>query len=149
MTGHIVVVGYGNALRTDDGVGWHAAQLLAEDSRLDGVEVLQRHQLTPELALDISAATLVVLIDASRDVPAGELSIERVEPAAGAGSSGSHHLTPSMLVSLAHALYGRAAKVFVIGCGVQSIEIGDVLSPSVEAALPRLVDAVAELVVCV
>ena len=147
MTGHVVVVGYGNALRCDDGLGWHAAELLADDPRVEGAEVLQRHQLTPELALDISLASLVVLIDASSRLPPGELSVERVEPAVGVGPSGSHHLTPATLVALAHELYGLAADVLVVSCGVQSLEIGDGLSPVVEAALPTLVDTVVELVV--
>ena len=146
MTGHVVVVGYGNALRCDDGLGWHAAELLADDPRVKGVEVFQRHQLTPELALDISTASLVVLIDASSRLPPGEFSVERVEPAVGVGSRGSHHLTPGTLVALAHELYGRAADVLVVSCGVQSLEIGDGLSPVVETALPKLLDAVAELV---
>ena len=34
MTGGVLVVGYGNALRTDDGLGWHAAERLADDPRL-------------------------------------------------------------------------------------------------------------------
>ena len=31
MTSRVLVVGYGNALRTDDGLGWHVADLLAAD----------------------------------------------------------------------------------------------------------------------
>lgn len=149
MTGHVVVVGHGNALRCDDGLGWHAAELLADDPRVEGVEVLQRHQLTPELALDISTASLVVLVDASSRLPPGEFSVEsveRVELADGVGSRGSHHFTPETLVALAQELCGRAAEMLVVSCGVQSLEIGDRLSPVVEAALPKLVDTVAEVV---
>jgi hydrogenase maturation protease len=146
MTDGVLVVGYGNALRTDDGLGWHAAGRLADDPRLEGVAVLQRHQLTPELALDISAATLVVLIDASSGLPPGGISVARVELAGCAGTTWSHHLSPTTLVALAHDLYGRAADVFVVSCGVQSLEIGDRLSPVLEATLPQVVDTVVELV---
>ena len=146
MTEHVVVVGYGNVLRCDDGVGWHAAERLVDDPRMDGVEVLQRHQLTPELALDISAASLVVVIDASSRLGPGEVRVDRVEPAVDDGPSGSHRLTPATLVALSHALYGRAADVFAVSCGVQSLEVGEHLSPVVDAALPRLVDAVTGLV---
>ena len=146
MTGNVVVVGYGNVLRCDDGVGRHTAERLAADPRMEGVEVMQRHQLTPELALDISAASLVVLIDASSRIRPGEIGVDRVEPAVDDGPSGSHHLSPATLVALSHALYGRAADVFAVSCGVGSLEIGDRLSPAVDAALPRLVDAVAGLV---
>ena len=149
MTQGVLVVGYGNALRTDDGLGWHVAERLADDPRLAGATVLRRHQLTPELALDISEATLLVLVDASHGPAAGEVSVERLEPTGDTGTSGttwSHHLTPATLVDLARELYGRAPDVFVVGCGVASVEMGDELSPEVRDALPRVVDAVADLV---
>lgn len=145
MTGGVLVVGYGNVLRTDDGVGWHAAERLARDSRLSGATVLARHQLTPELALDISQATFVVLLDAGHDQPAGTFAIAPVERTGG-GSASSHHLDPATLLALADELYGPPPSVFMVRVGVESVEVGDRLSPIVEAALPRLVDAVAELV---
>jgi len=141
VTQGVLVVGYGNALRADDGLGWHVAERLADDPRLTGV--------TPELALDISEATLVVLVDASHGPAAGTITVERLEPAIDTGTSGttwSHHLTPATLIALARELYGRAPDVFVVGCGVASVEMGDELSPEVRDALPRVVDAVAELV---
>jgi hydrogenase maturation protease len=146
MTSGVLVVGYGNALRTDDGLGWHAADLLADDPRLAGATVLQRHQLMPELALDISAAALVVLVDASHALPAGTLTVTRVERAGDAGTTWSHHLSPPSLVALAHELYGRAPAVFLVSAGVESLELGDRLSPVVEAELPRVVDTVADLI---
>ena len=144
--GGILVVGYGNPLRTDDGVGWHAAELLADDDRLKGAVVLRRHQLTPELALDISAVSLAVFIDASRDLPPGAVDVERVESARVAGSTSSHHLSPPALVALVHELYGREPAAFTVRCGVASLELGDQLTPVVEAAMARVIDAVVGLV---
>jgi hydrogenase maturation protease len=146
MTDGVLVVGYGNPLRTDDGVGWHVAERLADDPRLAGVTVVRRHQLTPELALDISAATRVVLVDASHGPPAGTFTVARVERAEGSATTWSHHLGPPNLIALAHELYGRVPDVLLVSCGVKSLEIGDTLSPEVEAALPSVVDAVADLV---
>ena len=141
MTDGVLVVGYGNALRMDDGLGWHAAEHLSGDPRLDGATVLQRHQLTPELALDVSRASLVVLVDASRGRPAGTVTIERVERADSSRTTWSHHLDPPSLVALARELYGRAPDVFLVSVGVESVEMGDRLSPVLEAALPSVVDA--------
>lgn len=146
MTGSILVVGYGSALRSDDGVGWHAAERLAGDPRFDGVTVLRRHQLTPELALDFSRAALVVLVDASHGPPAGTFTIEPVERAGDTATTWSHHLSPGSLSALAEELYGRSPEVLLVSVGVASLEAGDRLSPVVGAALPRVVDAVAELV---
>ncbi len=146
MTDGIVVIGYGNMLRTDDGFGWHAAERLIDDHRFAGAEILQRHQLTPELALDISTAALVVLIDATSGLPPGEFTVERVERSGPAPNTWSHHLSPATLVSLSDELYGRSADVFVVSCGVQSLDVGDRLSPVAEAALPDVINAVAALV---
>jgi Ni,Fe-hydrogenase maturation factor len=79
--GGVLVIGYGNTLRSDDGVGWHAAALLAGDRRLAGAEILAVHQLTPELALDFSRASLVILIDASADDPPGTISVRPLDVA--------------------------------------------------------------------
>ena len=146
MRDDILVVGYGNALRTDDGVGWHAAERIAADERLNDAAVLQRHQLTPELALDISAVRLVVFIDASRDLPPGSVDVGRMERTDVAGSTSSHHLSPPVLVALAHELYGRSPAAYVVRCGVASVELGDRLTPVVEAALATVIDAVVGLV---
>jgi hydrogenase maturation protease len=146
VTGEILVIGYGNTLRTDDGLGWHAAERLADDPRLDGVTVIGRHQLTPELALDVSRASLVVFVDAGHGHPAGTFTIERMQATASSGAGWSHILSPSSLVALARDLYGRAPDVVIFRVGVESLMIGDRLSPVVEASLPGLVDAVAELI---
>ena len=140
------MIGYGNSLRRDDGLGWHVAERLADDPRLHGVTVLRCHQLTPELALDISSATLVVLVDASLGPPAGTFTVSHVERIDGSATTWSHRLSPASLVSMAEELYGRAPDVFVISGGVQSLDVGDQLSPVVEASLPLVVDAVVGLV---
>ena len=143
----VLVVGYGNTLRTDDGVGRYAAECLANDPRLDGAAVIACHQLTPELALDVSRAALVVFVDASHGSSAGTLTMERIAPMARTDPGSSHLLSPWRLVSLARELYGNAPPdVFVVGVGVESVSLGDRLSPVVEVALPGLVDAVAQLV---
>lgn len=146
MTGAVLVVGYGNALRSDDGVGWYAAERLADDPRLAAATVFQRHQLTPELALDFSEASLVVLVDASTGLAAGTFTVQPLDRDGDAGTTWSHHVSAASLVALADELYGHAPEVFVVSCGVASFEVGEGLSAAVEAALPAIVDAVAQLI---
>lgn len=146
MSGAPLVVGYGNPLRADDGVGPVVAEWLAADPRMAGVTVLARHQLTPDLAADIAAAAFVILIDASLDEPPGGVSVAGVDAIPPRGGSTTHQVTPAYLVALAGELYGRAPEVVVVGVGVASVDGIDRLSPPVRAAVPRLVDAVAELV---
>lgn len=146
MSAACLVVGYGNALRSDDGLGWHVAGLLAEDPRLVGTTVLQRHQLMPELAVEVSGAALVVLVDAENGLTAGEVSVTHVAGNSHGGTSWSHHFSPSDLVALTRELYGSSPEVFLVSAGVASTEVGDQLSPAVAGALPHLTDVVADLV---
>lgn len=162
--GGVLVVGYGNTLRSDDGIGWRAASLLADDPRLrddprlGGVEVLAIHQLAPELALDFSRVSLVILIDAGADNPPGEISVQSLAPDVDAGVPGgapgathgpgatSHHVGPAELLALARALYGAAPAALVVRVGVAEMEIGEALSPAVSAALPAVADVVVGLI---
>lgn len=145
MTGPLVV-GFGSLLRTDDGVGRRIADRLADDPRMRTATVIGCHQLTPDLALDISRATSVVMIDASPGTSAGTFTIEPLAPGDDHAGAWSHHLSPAALVALAVELYGRAPSVALVRVGVASLEVGDGLSPVVEAALPGIVDAVAALI---
>ena len=164
----VLVIGYGNALRTDDGVGWHAAGLLADDPRLVGATVMALHQLAPELALDLSAATLAVLVDASTATPPGTITVRPVvapggataatgPAAAGSGPAGSggsgggpgatsHHVDPGVLLALARELYGAAPEAVAVSVGVADMGPGETLTPRVAAALPAVADTVARLV---
>ena len=161
--GRPLVIGYGNTLRHDDGVGVRAAELMRVDPRFAGVDVVTVHQLTPELALDVGAASLVVFVDADVSVPPGEVVVHRLAggsaaptgagseaeptpesaarpggagPAAGPGAS-SHHVGASELLELASALGAGMPDAFTVGIGVVDLELGEGLSPVVEAALPR------------
>ena len=145
-TGGVLVIGYGNALRTDDGVGPAVAERLADDPRLRGVDVRAAHQLTPELAFDASGASLLVLVDAAADVPPGEVTVRRLDAGAVAGEVMTHHLDPAGLVGLARELWGTAPPVVLVSVGVSSLELGDTLTPDVKEAIPRAADAVAAII---
>jgi len=137
MTARNLVVGYGNPLRGDDGLGWHAAAALAADPRLADTDVVTRHQLAPELAEDIATARVAVLIDACLGDTPGCVSIREVAPAA--GPSWSHHLRPEDVVGLAHALFGAAPQVLLVT--VTGAHFGDStqLSPAVSDCMSRVV----------
>lgn len=146
MNGDVLVIGYGNTLRADDGVGRLAAERLANDPRLDGVTVIGQHQLTPELALDVSQAGVVVFVDASSRPPAGTVTVEPIERTGRQRTGWSHYLDPPSLLVLTGELYGRVPDAFLVSVGVESVLLGNRMSPVVEASLPGLVDAVAELI---
>ncbi len=144
--GGVLVVGYGNALRTDDGVGPAVAARLDGDPRLGDAEVRSAHQLTPEMAFDASSASLLVLVDAASDLPPGDVAVTCLDPAVVAGDAMTHHLDPTGLVGLALELWGTAPRVVLVSVGAASLEVGDRLTPVVEGAVQRAADAVAAVV---
>ncbi len=144
--GPVLVIGYGNPLRSDDGVGRAVAARLAGDPRLEGADIRIEHQLTPEMALDASGASLLVLVDAAAGEQPGRVSVHRLEPDADPGNAWTHHLDPSGLVGLARELWGAAPPVVVISVGPASLEVGERLSSVVTAAVERAADAVVQVV---
>ena len=144
--GRTLIVGYGNPLRGDDGLGPAAAALLDDDPRLAGARVLQLHQLTPELAADFAEAKLVILIDVNVRDEAGAVSVHRLDRTPGSGSGSSHHSSPADLAALAHELWGASPAVFIVSGGAASLEVGEGLSAPVQESLPAVVEAVIAIV---
>lgn len=58
-----LIIGYGNELRGDDGIGAKVAQAVA-DWHLPSVKALVTHKLVPELATEIVQADYVIFVDA-------------------------------------------------------------------------------------
>ena len=144
MTG-VLVIGIGNPLRGDDGVGWRVVETIAADPALAGIRALSTHQLLPELALDVSRAGCVVLVDARVGEPPGSVSVEQLTAKTVTGSAWSHHLDPASLAGMAWDLYDAAPPLFLVGIGVASMAHGERLTPSVEAAVPRATAVVREI----
>ena len=140
-----LVICYGNRVRGDDGVAWHVAERLAADQRLAGADVLCAHQLTPELALDVSRASGVVLVDAAVDGVPGTVRCRPVSVTAGDsdGLRWSHGLTPGALAALSAALYGRVPSIQVVTVAGASFGVDEHLSAPVAAAVALAADTVA------
>jgi hydrogenase maturation protease len=138
----VLILGYGNPLRGDDGAGWHAARRLAEIFASSEVEVIAGHQLTPELAEPLSRARLAVFIDADCGQEAGEVVQRRVEAQQTSGEPFSHQVTPEVLLGIAKRLYGISPEAILLSVGAASFDYGQTLSPAVESALPELLERV-------
>ena len=121
-----LIIGYGNTLRNDDGVGYRLAERIATLSLL-GLEVLASHQLTPDLAEAIAKVNLVIFADASADtslkqVTVKNLGVEMVE------FSSSHSCHPSYLLQLAKTLYGYSPKAYWLMLPCADFGLGETLS---------------------
>ncbi len=150
MPAKILIVAYGNPLRSDDGVAWRAAEALEGKYSEDVVEIKRLHQVAPELSETVSHFATVVFIDAASaedETSPGQIHVEEIAPQARADASRfTHAISPQTVVALAATLYGVKPRSFLVTVTAASFDHGDVLSPSVEAALPTLVSEVDRLV---
>jgi hydrogenase maturation protease len=104
------------------------------------------HDVVPELAADVSRASLVVLVDASAEGDPGSVRVRKVEPRLAAPATWSHHLDPQTLAGLAEALYGVTPPMVLVSVTAGSFAEGDGLSSILERALPKAVEVVAGIV---
>ncbi len=134
----ILVIGYGNPLRSDDGIGWRAAEELQSRIETSRVEVIQCHQLAPELAEKFRDTAVVLFIDAQAEGPPGAWNHQRLH-AANSTSVFSHGPTPAALLALAADLYGASPEVHLFTVCGSSFGYGECFSPAVDRALPSVV----------
>jgi hydrogenase maturation protease len=140
----ILVIGYGNPLCGDDGVGPCVVEdmALANDKAHLDVEYLSLRQLTPELAEPISRAQAVIFVDAAMGGTVGEILCRVLQPSA--ESTGTtqgaftHHVSASLLLESARLLYGNCPAAYLYTINGENFNLGDSFSEKVEAALPSL-----------
>ncbi len=142
QTGDFLVIGYGNTLRSDDGVGAKVAAAVNELA-LSGVAVLVLHQLTPELAETISGARAVVFVDAAVDA-ATEVQVRQLEPAEGAQLM-AHAADPRSLLAFAQQLFGRCPPAWWLTIPVENLEFGEELSPLARRGYETALEKIQEL----
>jgi hydrogenase maturation protease len=139
---NILVIAYGNPLRCDDGIAWHAAEELKRV--LPTARVICVQQLTPELAENTSRADLVIFLDAAaNEEPGGvlcrPLSAEKGE------LRFSHHLTPEGILAVCERLYATKPCGFLLTLHGNRFEHGEDLSPAAVHAVPRVVELITNL----
>ena len=144
MGTEILVIGYGNPLRGDDGVGCVIAEELAKRIRdpQSKVQVVACHQLNPELAEPIAETRAVIFIDASIELKPGEVRVTTVAPDRFSPAALAHNMKPSALLATASELFGQAPPAKSVGIGGASFEVGKKLTPEVRKAVSNALAAV-------
>jgi hydrogenase maturation protease len=104
-----LVIGYGNTLRGDDGVGPRVAEAI-EQLSLPGVRTLICQQLSPEYADPVSQAHTVVFVDAAVDTPR-EVQLRKIEPSESAQLM-AHAADPRTMLALARDVFGHAPQAW-------------------------------------
>jgi len=122
-----LVVGIGNPLRGDDGVGPSIANRIAA-LRLPGVEAITVHQLLPELAARLPQYSTVIFIDAIPCAnPKTGAALRRIS-GEGGPKRFSHQLAPTQLLEMAKTISVRVPDAWLLTISVSSFDICDNLS---------------------
>ena len=141
----VLVIGYGNSLRGDDGVGVAAAEQLRDTLPNGLVRVLTCQQLTPELASEMSKVDRVIMIDAAKGETPGQITVSKIEPDNG-GATFTHELRPSILLACSQELYGKRPATFLVSVTGYTFDFSDELSDTLTRVMPEVLTRVRELI---
>lgn len=137
----ILIIGYGNPLRRDDGVGWAVIEAIEAQAPPD-MTCLAVHQLTPELSEQVANADLVILIDASVEGEAGYIHLTPILPSKDNIPIMTHHLSPHGLLDMAQWLYGKAPFTLLMTITGADFGLGEGLSDIVRGKVASLVNII-------
>lgn len=130
-----LVVGYGNTLRSDDGIGARVAEIV-DNWNLPKVRALVRHQLTPELAAELAQVDLVIFVDACQDTNTNDVKLHPLKPSASINFK-SHYSDPRALLGLTQALFGNCPQAWWLLVPGVDFRLGDSLSPVAKQGIDR------------
>jgi hydrogenase maturation protease len=150
----LLLIGYGNPDREDDGVAWHILRALTiklgllppasyedefpESAQIDFAFYLQ---LTPEMAEDVSAYQYVCFIDAHTGNIPQPVRLIDVESEF-QNSPFTHHLTPQSLISMCETIYGKKPDAVLLSVLGHRFLFTRELSQQTTELVPQAVDLI-------
>lgn len=154
----MLVAGVGNIFLTDDGFGSEVVRQMAGRPVPEGVAVVDFGISGVHLAYELLGGyDVLLLVDAApRGEPPGTVSLLEVDQAELGDRSGSvqgaeealvdsHGLEPGAVLSSLGSLGGQVSRVLVVACEPESVDEGLGLTDVVQAAVPRAVELVEQV----
>jgi hydrogenase maturation protease len=141
----ILLIGYGNPGRLDDGLGPELARRI-EKRNLPGVTVDANYQLGVEDAAEVAKVDVVLFVDADTAGPE-PFSVRRIRGGDRPLSFSSHSVAPDAVLALARDLFGHEPEAWLVGIrGYEFDEFGERLSDratrNLDAAVEHLTLAI-------
>ena len=150
----LLIIGYGNPDREDDGVAWHILRALTirlgstpassyEDEFPDFAQIdFAFHlQLTPEMAEDISRFEYVCFVDAHTGNIPEPVRLMGVESEFQA-SPFTHHLTPHSLLSMCETIYHKKPDAVLLSVLGHRFLFSRELSSQTARLVPQAVELI-------
>ncbi len=140
----VLLIGYGNPGRLDDGLGPVLAEAV-EKENLPGVTVDSDYQLNVEDAAAIAENDIVIFADASMNCK-GPFSFYAIEPKLDVSFS-SHSVDAQAILGLAYELFNAKTKGYVLAIrGYKFDEFGQEISQQAQENLEKAVEFVKKAV---
>lgn len=155
MKSTTLIIGYGNADRQDDGVGWHMIRKLAEKIgcevpddpgapiEIDNevVDLLYILQIYPELAETLSHYQRVCFVDAHTADIKEDICWSEISPAF-ERSPLTHHMSPKTVLSISATIYGTTPDTILVSIRGFSFKFLRELSPRTAALTDEATDRI-------
>lgn len=141
-----LVIGYGNPLRGDDGVGWVLAEELEKKYSLPQVECQMSIQLVPEMAARFGEFDQVLFIDAAVSGNPGYISINEVKKGQATEKPLNHEFDFDEMVSFAEMFHPKIPKLTLFTVTGSDFSFGAGLSDDVVASIPEAMSVLENLI---
>jgi hydrogenase maturation protease len=139
----VLVLGYGNPGRQDDGLGCAAAEAIA-DLGLAAVRTSAKYQLAIDDAYDVSECAAVIFVDASKTADA-PFSVQPVAPSLEQTFFASHDVRPDLILGLCRRLYGCSPDARLIGIRGYAFDFDEGLTAPARANLEAALAYIREI----
>jgi hydrogenase maturation protease len=151
----VLVAGYGNFDREDDGVAWHILDRLAQQLGLpisatpdefefqpgNEIDLSFSLQLYPEMAEMLSEYSRVCFVDAHTGAVPEEIHVEELS-AQHQSSPFTHHLTAATLLNLTENIYQTRPEALLISVRGYSFQFTRRLSPATSLLADQAVEKI-------
>ena len=141
-----LIIGLGNPLREDDGIGLRVVQDLATRNLPDDVEVMDGGTRGLELVTLLETRRRVIVVDTvEMGREPGEFerfSMAEVRPSGAEKQLSVHSAGLGDALLLAEVLGVLPNELVIFGIQPESLEWGTTLSPKLEQAIPRVVEGI-------
>ncbi len=146
----LLVIGYGNILRGDDGVGPRVAEAVGE-LNLPGVRTLVCQQLSPEHAEPVARARRVIFVDArlcseatARQAAVDQISgvqLRKLEPG-DTTQLMAHAADPRTMLALARDVFGHAPEAWWLTIPAMNLDFREDFSRETEAGFADAIEKI-------
>jgi hydrogenase maturation protease len=139
----VLVLGYGNPGRQDDGLG-PAVAAGSMSLGWPNLTAFDNYQLNIEDAMDVADHDVVWFVDAAKDGPS-PFAVRDLSPASSIEFT-SHLMRPEAILAIARQCYGATPRAFLLAIRGYEFEFVEALTPgavdNLRAALAMLTDRI-------